>query len=97
MSFQLPKLNFDYNALEPHFDGRTMEIHHSKHHAGYTNNLNNAIIGTEFESQTIEDLALLELILRRQFNFAVRCTISAAHLCKSHMFEHPVSFRREMR
>lgn len=56
MAFELPKLNYDYNALEPYIDARTMEIHHSKHHAGYTNNLNNAIAGTEFENQSIEDI-----------------------------------------
>ncbi len=56
MSFTLPELKYDYNALEPHFDARTMEIHHSKHHAGYTNNLNNAIKGTEFEGQSIETI-----------------------------------------
>ena len=56
MTFELPKLNYDYNALEPYIDARTMEIHHSKHHAGYTNNLNNAISGTEFEKQTIDDI-----------------------------------------
>ena len=56
MAFELPKLNYDYNELEPHIDARTMEIHHSKHHAGYTNNLNNAISGTEFENQSIEDI-----------------------------------------
>ena len=56
MSFKLPKLNYEYNALEPHFDARTMEIHHSKHHAGYTNNLNNLIRGTEFEGKPIEEI-----------------------------------------
>ena len=56
MAFQLPNLEFDYNALEPHFDARTMEIHHSKHHAGYTNNLNNAISDTEFASKSIEEI-----------------------------------------
>ena len=43
MKFELPNLPYNYNALEPHFDARTMEIHHTKHHAGYTNNLNNAL------------------------------------------------------
>lgn len=43
MAFQLPSLPYSYDALEPHFDARTMEIHHGKHHAGYTNNLNAAI------------------------------------------------------
>ena len=56
MAFQLPKLDYDYNALEPHFDARTMEIHHSKHHAGYTNNLNNAISDTDFANKSIEDI-----------------------------------------
>ncbi|MAQ47587.1 MAG: superoxide dismutase [Flavobacteriales bacterium] len=56
MPFQLPKLNYNYNALEPHFDARTMEIHHSKHHAGYTNNLNNAISETEFANKSIEEI-----------------------------------------
>lgn len=56
MSFELPKLNYAYDALEPHIDARTMEIHHSKHHAGYTNNLNNAIAGTDLEGKSIEDI-----------------------------------------
>ena len=58
MAFELPKLNYSYNALEPHIDSKTMEIHHSKHHAGYTNNLNKAIEGTEFESKTIEEILM---------------------------------------
>ena len=56
MSFELPKLGYEYNALEPHIDARTMEIHHSKHHNGYTNNLNNAITGTDMEGKTIEEI-----------------------------------------
>ena len=56
MSFLLPKLPYAYDALESHIDARTMEIHHSKHHAGYTNNLNNAIAGTDLEGKTIEDI-----------------------------------------
>ena len=48
MSFELPKLPYDYDALEPHIDSRTMEIHHSKHHNGYTNNLNNAYFWNRF-------------------------------------------------
>ena len=56
MAFELPKLGYDYTALEPHIDARTMEIHHTKHHAGYTNNLNNAIAGTELEGKTIEEI-----------------------------------------
>jgi len=56
MSFELPSLNYEYDALEPHIDALTMEIHHSKHHAGYTANLNAAIDGTEMEGKTIEEL-----------------------------------------
>ena len=56
MSFQLPKLPYAYDALEPHIDARTMEIHHSKHHNGYTTNLNNAIKGTDLESKSILDI-----------------------------------------
>lgn len=56
MAFELPQLPYAYDALEPHIDARTMEIHHGKHHAGYTNNLNNAIAGTEMEGKSIEDL-----------------------------------------
>ena len=56
MAFELPKLGYAYDALEPHIDARTMEIHHSKHHAGYTNNLNNAIAGTDLEGKSIEDI-----------------------------------------
>ncbi len=56
MSFTLPELNYDYNALEPHIDARTMEIHYTKHHGGYTNNLNAAIAGTEMEGLPIEEL-----------------------------------------
>lgn len=56
MSFQLPKLPYTYDALEPHIDARTMEIHHSKHHNGYTTNLNNAIAGTDLEGKSIEDI-----------------------------------------
>lgn len=56
MSFELPKLPYAYDGLEPHIDARTMEIHHSKHHQGYTNNLNNAIAGTDMEGKSIEEI-----------------------------------------
>ena len=56
MAFELPKLNYAYDALEPHIDARTMEIHHSKHHNGYTNNLNAAIAGTDLENKSIENI-----------------------------------------
>ena len=56
MAFELPQLPYAYDALEPHIDARTMEIHHGKHHNGYTTNLNNAIAGTELEGKSIEDI-----------------------------------------
>lgn len=56
MAFKLPDLPYAYDALEPHIDARTMEIHHSKHHAGYTNNLNGAIEGTAMANQSIEEI-----------------------------------------
>ncbi|AOR28221.1 superoxide dismutase [Flavobacteriaceae bacterium] len=56
MAFELPKLNYAYDALEPNIDARTMEIHHSKHHNGYTNNLNAAIAGTDLENKSIETI-----------------------------------------
>ena len=56
MSFELPKLPYAYNALEPYIDAQTMEIHHSKHHAAYTNNLNAALQGTENENKDIVEL-----------------------------------------
>lgn len=56
MAYTLPDLPYDYDALEPHFDARTMEIHHSKHHAGYTSKVNAALEGTEFADKDIEDV-----------------------------------------
>ena len=56
MAFELPNLPYAYDALEPHIDARTMEIHHGKHHAGYTGKLNAAIEGTELASKDIETL-----------------------------------------
>lgn len=61
MSFELPKLSYAYNALEPHIDARTMEIHHSKHHAGYTTKLNAAIEGTDLAGKSIESILASEL------------------------------------
>ena len=56
MAFELPKLPYDFNALEPHIDAKTMEIHHGKHHNGYVTNLNNAVAGTDLEGKSLEDL-----------------------------------------
>lgn len=56
MPFELPKLNYQYQALEPVIDAQTMEIHHSKHHQAYVDNLNKAIEGTELEGLTIEEI-----------------------------------------
>ena len=67
MSFELPELDYGYDELEPHLDALTMEIHHSKHHAGYTANLNAAIEGTEMAGKSIE-----EFITEHFDNAAVR-------------------------
>jgi superoxide dismutase, Fe-Mn family len=56
MAFELPELSYAKDALEPHIDARTMEIHHDKHHAAYTNKLNAAIAGTEMEGKSIDEL-----------------------------------------
>ncbi|MGJ8548349.1 superoxide dismutase [Winogradskyella wichelsiae] len=58
MAFELPKLKYAYDALEPNIDARTMEIHHTKHHQGYTNKLNAAIEGTDLEGKTIENILI---------------------------------------
>lgn len=72
MAFQLPALPYSFDALEPHIDARTMEIHHGKHHNAYTTNLNNALEGTEFAEQSIEQiLANLDAIPEAKRN-AVR-------------------------
>ena len=68
MAFELPKLPYAYDALEPHIDARTMEIHHSKHHNAYTTNLNAAVAGTDLEGKTIENI-LINLDMK---NAAVR-------------------------
>lgn len=56
MAFELPSLDYGYDALEPHIDARTMEIHHSKHHGGYTSKLNDALKGTDGENKSIEEI-----------------------------------------
>ena len=56
MAFTLPALPYDYDALEPHIDKLTMQIHHDKHHGGYVNNLNKAIAGTENENKSLDEL-----------------------------------------
>ncbi|WP_397445059.1 superoxide dismutase [Polaribacter sp. R77954] len=56
MAFELPELGYAYDALEPHIDAKTMEIHHTKHHNGYTTKLNAAIAGTDLEGKSIEDI-----------------------------------------
>lgn len=56
MAFTLPSLPYAFDALEPHIDAKTMEIHHGKHHNAYVTNLNNAIAGTDLESKSLEEL-----------------------------------------
>ena len=58
MGFELPELKYAYDALEPHIDALTMEIHHTKHHAAYTANLNAAIDGTDMDGKSIEELLI---------------------------------------
>lgn len=67
MSFELPALPYAYDALEPHIDARTMEIHHTKHHAGYTNNLNKAVEGTDMAG-----LSIMDLLTKHVDNTAIR-------------------------
>ena len=68
MSFSLPDLPYAYDALEPNIDAKTMEIHHGKHHAGYTNNLNNALVGN-----TLADLSIVDLCKKMDMsNMAIR-------------------------
>ena len=56
MAFTLPALPYSFDALEPHIDKETMQIHHDKHHQGYVDNLNKAVAGTENEDKSLEDL-----------------------------------------
>jgi len=56
MSFELPKLNYSYDALEPTIDAKTMEIHYTKHHQAYVDNLNNAVAGTDLEGKSLEEI-----------------------------------------
>lgn len=67
MAFELPNLPYAHDALEPHIDAKTMEIHHGKHHAGYTSKLNAAIEGTEHEGKSIE-----EILVAGKGNAAIR-------------------------
>ena len=75
MGFELPELEYGYDALEPHIDAETMELHHSKHHAGYTAKLNAAIDGTD-----MGDMGIEELIVDNFDNAAVRNNLSLIHI-----------------
>ena len=72
MAYSLPNLNYDYNALEPHFDARTMEIHHTKHHNAYITKVNGAVEGTEFENLSVEELISDLSVLPDNIKGAVR-------------------------
>ena len=86
MAFELPALSYTYDALEPHIDARTMEIHHRKHHNGYTTNLNNAIADTPLADQSIEEI-LKNLDLK---NKAVELTF---HLLKTLLTQASSTYR----
>jgi Fe-Mn family superoxide dismutase len=85
MAFELLKLGYDYAALEPHIDARTMEIHYTKHHQAYVTNLNNALAGGEWENKSLEDIlanvSKLPLAVRNNggghFNHTLYWTIMA--------------------
>jgi Fe-Mn family superoxide dismutase len=72
MPFQLPDLPYDYAALEPHIDARTMEIHHSKHHQAYIDNANKALEGTEWADRSVEDVLTSIEIMPEEIRTAVR-------------------------
>ena len=72
MAFELPKLPYEYDALEPVIDKQTMEIHHTKHHQAYVTNLNKAIEGTEYESLELEELVKKIDTLPESIQTAVR-------------------------
>jgi Fe-Mn family superoxide dismutase len=72
MAYELPKLPYAYDALEPHVDARTMEIHHTKHHQAYINNVNNAIAGSDLEKKSVEDLVASLLAVPENIRTAVR-------------------------
>ncbi len=72
MAYELPKLSYPYDALEPHIDARTMEIHHSKHHQAYINNVNNAIAGSDLEKKSVEDLVTNLAAVPENIRTAVR-------------------------
>ncbi len=72
MPFQLPKLPYSYDALEPHIDARTMEIHHTKHHQAYIDKVNAAIAGTEWDSKPVEELVASLTAVPENIRTAVR-------------------------
>ena len=83
MAFELPQLGYAHDALEPYFDARTMEIHHGKHHAGYTSKLNAAVEGTDMEGKSIEEL--LATIQTMQ-PFATTAVVTTTTACSGKCF-----------
>ena len=70
MAFELPKLPYAYDALEPHIDKETMNIHHTKHHNTYVTNLNNAVEGTEFANKSVEELVANLRCCSRKYSYS---------------------------
>ena len=90
MAFELPKLPYAFDALEPNIDARTMEIHHGKHHAAYTNNLNNAIAGTALEGKSIEAiLSGLDMNNTAVRGWGTRQASSTAGACSAQLAGRP--------
>ena len=83
MAYELPELPYAYDALEPHIDAKTMEIHHTKHHQAYINNVNNAIAGTDLEKKSVEDLIAIWQACRKTFaaRFATTAAVTPTTRC----------------
>jgi len=79
MAFELPQLGYAHDALEPHFDARTMEIHHGKHHAGYTSKLNAAVEGTDMEKSCSQ-------IIQTMQPFATTAAVTTTTACSGKCF-----------
>ena len=92
MNFKLPELNYAYDALQPYNEAKTMEIHHSKHHAGYTNNLNNVIKDTDFENQSIESILNPSATCLQSIFNCETCRHANSENCVRRVFKYETHF-----